>query len=97
MDTNDIFTSIKVALFEEHKRAQKCREDFISEDYTIFATSKAMEHIRFRMYPLVFMRDSDEVRLFGCKVEIIGGDDLRMYLAKEIRVVEWSKMEGAEE
>lgn len=96
MDTNDVFRSIKVALWEEQTRAQKCREDFIREDYTIFVTNKAMEHIRFGMYPLEFKRNSDEVRLFGCKVEMIGGDDLRMYLAKEIDVVEWSRMEEGE-
>ena len=94
MDTNDIVKSIKVALYEEGVRAQKCREDFIREDYTIFVTNKAMEHLRFGMYPMFdFKRDSNEARLFGCKVEMIGGDDLRMYLAKEIKVVEWSKME----
>lgn len=98
MDTNDILMSVKVALYEEKRKVSMCREFFDDNDYTIMATRNAIEHIQFGMYPLMFKRDSDEIRLFGYKVEVIEGDDLRMYLAKEIKMVEWSKMmEGSEE
>lgn len=96
MDTNDVLKSIRIALYEEERKAFIRRENFDKNSIVIMATRNAIEHIQFGMGAVWYAKDSDEMRLFGYELKAIDGDDFEIYIAKRITIIAFSKMEEKE-
>ena len=86
MNENDLMQSINRAIYEEQRKAYNNMETFNRDEITIMATAKAIFMINGMLGPYVKYYVDEQTRCLGCNLKMVDGDDIKVYIAREIQI-----------